>query len=88
MKFNKWNHWLLPPDYTIEEKLLAIHQLEQIYKQFNDPIDQLIIACIFELGYPHSFVARATNKAQSTITLRIKKIQTVLSKSYPQNIKK
>lgn len=83
----KEGHWLLPIDPTPEEKEIALCGIESIYGQFDDPIDQLIIAMVFELGYPRQFVARATAKSSKTIWLRIKKIKTILSKSHKSYLK-
>lgn len=83
----KSEHWLLPADPTPEEKAIVILGIGSIYGQFKDPMDQLIIAMVFELGYPRSMVAEITNRTPKTIWLRIKKIQTILSTSHKSYLK-
>ncbi len=81
------NHWLLPIDPTPEEKNIAIIGVQRIYNKFNDPMDQLIIALVFELGYPQKTVANITNRTPKTIWLRIKKIKTILSTTHKSYLK-
>lgn len=83
----KTDHWLLPPDATPEEKGIAMFGIESIYSRFCDPMDQLIIAMVFELGYPRNMVAEITGRTPKTIWLRIKKIQTILSSSHKSYLK-
>jgi len=83
----KENHWLLPLDPTPQEKEVAMIGIESIYSKFRDPLDQLIIAMVFELGYPRQSVAFMTKKTSKTIWLRIKKIKTVLSISHKNYLK-
>lgn len=83
----KENHWLLPIDPTPQEREIAIMGIESIYTKFHDPIDQLIIAMCFELGYPQKNVAMMTRKSTKTIWLRIKKIKTVLATSHKSYLK-
>jgi hypothetical protein len=81
------NHWLLPIDPTPEEKDIALLGVQNIYNKFKDPMDHLIIALVFELGYPQTIVADITRRTPKTIWLRIKKIKTVLSITHRSYIK-
>ncbi len=81
------NHWMLPIDPTPEEKAIALVGISSIYGKFDDPLDQLIIALVFELGYPKNVVACITNRTPKTIWLRIKKIKTVLAISHKSYLK-
>jgi len=83
----KENHWLLPIDPTPEERDIALYGIENIYTRFDDPMDQLIIALVFELGYSRQLVASVTNRSPKTIWLRIKKIKTVLSITHKSYLK-
>lgn len=83
----KNNHWLLPIDPTPEEKSIAIVGVQNIYDKFCDPMDQLIIALVFELGYPKTVVADITKRTPKTIWLRIKKIKTILSTTHKSYLK-
>lgn len=81
------NHWMLPIDPTPEEKGIALIGISSIYGKFDDPLDQLIIALVFEMGYPKNVVAGITNRTPKTIWLRIKKIKTVLSTTHKSYLK-
>jgi hypothetical protein len=81
------NHWLLPIDPTPEERGIALAGIQRIYDRFNDPMDQLIIALVFELGYPKTIVADITRRTPKTIWLRIKKIKTILSTTHKSYLK-
>lgn len=83
----KDEHWMLPIDPTPEEKEIALYGIESIYSKFSDPLDKLIIAMVFELGYPRQMVARTTARSPKTVWLRIKKIRTVLSTSHKSYLK-
>lgn len=80
-------HWLLPEDATKDEKTIFLLSLENIYKQFPDPLDKLIIAMAFELDYPQKFVADIIDRREVAVSLRVKKIRTILAKTYRANIK-
>lgn len=82
------NHWLLPVDATPEEKGIAMFGVQNIYEKFEDPMDQLIIALVFELGYPKNAVADITKRTPKTIWLRIKKIKTILSTTHKSYLKR
>lgn len=81
------DHWLLPVDPTPEEKQIATCLVESIYNKFDDPMDQLIIALVYELGYPKNVVASITNRTPKTVWLRIKKIKTILSTTHKSYLK-
>lgn len=81
------NHWLLPADHTKDEKQIFLLSLENIYKQFPDPLDKLIIAMAFELEYPQNFVAKIINRQELAVSLRVKKIRTILAKTYRAYLK-
>lgn len=81
------DHWLLPVDPTHEEKQIATCLVENIYNKFEDPMDQLIIALVYELGYPKTTVASITKRTPKTIWLRIKKIKTILSMTHKSYLK-
>jgi hypothetical protein len=81
------DHWLLPPDYNSMEKEIALWSLQNIYNNFPDPVDKLIISWCFELGYPQNFVAESLGKQEKTISVRVKKIRTILSKVYSSRLK-
>lgn len=81
------DHWLLPVDPTPEEKQIASCVVENIYNKFEDPMDQLIIALVYELGYPKTTVANITKRTPKTIWLRIKKIKTILSTTHKSYLK-
>lgn len=81
------DHWLLPVDPTPEEKQIATCLVENIYNKFDDPMDQLIIALVYELGYPKNVVASITNRTPKTVWLRIKKIKTILSTTHKSYLK-
>lgn len=82
------SHWLLPIDPTPEEKSIAMYGVQSIYEKFRDPIDLLIIAMIFELGYPQNMVGEIIGKTPKTIWLRIKKIKTILSTTHKKYLKR
>ncbi len=77
----------MPPDPTPEEKQIAMYSLLHVYNQFPDPIDKIILAFVFELGYPQKFVALSLDKQEKTISARVKKIRTILTKSHRVYIK-
>lgn len=81
------NHWLLPAEATPEEKEIILVGVQTIYRRFTDPIDHLIIALVFELGYPRQMVALITKRNPKTIWLRIKKIKTVLATTHKSYLK-
>lgn len=81
------NHWLLPDDATKDEKDIFLYSVTDIYNQFNDPLDKLLIALVFELDYPQWFAAKILDRQEVTVSLRIKKIKTVLSRAYPHYLK-
>lgn len=81
------NHWVLPEDVTEEERDIFLLTLNNIYNHFDDPIDKLIIAMCFELDYPQKFVADIVKRNEVTVSLRVKKIRTILSKTYKAYIK-
>ena len=81
------NHWLLPAEATVEEKEIILVGVQSIYNKFTDPIDHLIIALVFELGYPRQMVAMITGRNPKTIWLRIKKIKTILSTTHKNYLK-
>jgi len=80
-------HWLLPPDANSVEKEIALYSLLHVYEQFPDPVDKLIICQVFELNYPQYFVARTLNRTEKNISVRIKKIKLVLSKTHKKYLK-
>lgn len=81
------SHWLLPPDPTPEERDIMSYCLLNIYNQFTDPIDKLIIMGVFELGYKQKFVAELVGRREQAVSLRLKKIRTVLSQSHKAYIR-
>lgn len=81
------DHWFFPPEPSKEEREIAFASLSHIYSLFQDPVDKLIIAMVFELGYPKNMVAEVINRDQQTVSLRIKKIRTTLSIVFRHNIK-
>jgi hypothetical protein len=85
MKTSK--HWLLPTDATKDEKDIFLCTVENIYRRFDDPLDKLIIALAFELDYPQKQVGRIIGREEVAISLRVKKIRTVLSQAYRANVK-
>jgi hypothetical protein len=84
---NTAKHWLLPRDATKEEKAIFLHSVEQIYNHFDDPLDKLIIALSFELDYPQVAVGRIIGREEVAVSLRVKKIRTILSKTYKAFLK-
>lgn len=81
------DHWLLPAEATPEEKEIILVGVQKIYDKFDDPIDHLILALVFELGYPRQMVAMITKRNPKTIWLRIKKIKTILATSHKKYLK-
>lgn len=79
--------WILPPDYTKEEKKIMEFCILSIYNQFNDPVDKLIIMGVYELGYDQKTIAEMVGRQPQAIGLRIKKIKTILSKSHKRYLK-
>lgn len=84
---NTAKHWLLPPDATKAEKDIYLCTIENIYNKFEDPLDKLIIALGFELDYPQYFVGRLIGREEVAISIRVKKIRTILAKAYKANVK-
>ena len=80
-------HWLLPNDATRDEKEIYLCTVENIYNQFNDPIDKLIIAMAFELDYPQKFVGKIIHREEVAVSLRVKKIRTILAQTYKSHLK-
>lgn len=80
-------HWILPPDSTKEERDILSYCLLNIYNKFRDPLDKLIIMSVFELGYSQKFTAELIGRQEQAVTLRVKKIKTILSKSHKSYIK-
>lgn len=81
------SHWLLPPDATEEEKEIMQYCVSSIYQQFDDPLDKFIIMAVFEMGYPNKFVANLIDRSEVTMSIRIKKIKTILSKTHKSLLK-
>ena len=80
-------HWLLPEDATKCEKDIFMCTVENIYNHFDDPIDKLIIALVFELDYPQTSVSQIVGRNIPTVSLRVKKIKTILSTTYRAYLK-
>lgn len=80
--------WILPPDATFEEKQILLYSLLNIYSKFADPRDHLIIALVFELGYPQHFVAQVLDRDDWTVSTRVKKIRTVLTQTHKAFLRK
>ena len=78
---------MLPVSPTQEEKEIMEFCVLSIYKQFDDPIDKVIIMGVFELGYDQKFVAQLVDRQEQAVSLRIKKIKTILSKSHKSHLK-
>jgi len=78
---------LLPHSPTKEEKEIAEFCILNVYNQFTDPIDKLIIMGVFELGYTQKFVADLVRRREQAVSLRVKKIRTVLKTTHRSYIK-
>jgi hypothetical protein len=81
------DHWLLPPKPTPEEMDIAEYCILNIYDKFADPLDKLIIMGVFELGYKQKFIADLIGRREQAVSLRLKKIRTILSQSHKAYIK-
>lgn len=77
----------MPIDPTPEEISILKFMAKEIYKQFIDPKDKLIIALFFDLGYSALDVSEMIGISTVAIFHRRNKIKRQLSSTYKTKFK-
>lgn len=68
----------IPPDPTRDDLRIINALAITLYQRLDDPIDKLIVAMVFDMGYPKEDVARALNVSYVTVYKRINEIKSKL----------
>ena len=68
----------LPPDPTVEELKILDSLVVDLYRKFDDPLDKLIFALRYEMGYGWVDISAMTGYSQVTVMKRIRRIKDTL----------
>lgn len=72
----------MPDDMTPEEQKILNHIALDIYRHLDDPVDKLIVALCYELGYGKEACAFALSLSYGTIYKHDKELKEKLNKAY------
>lgn len=78
---------ILPPDPTTEEFKILDRVVVDLYRNFDDPLDKLIFALLFDLNYSTIDVIDITGYSEVTIWKRSKKIKELLESKYATKLR-